>query len=197
MTADEAADEAAERVYIALQQGDFSSALDSVEHALSLIENRPLLRARLLAWQGQAFFGLHQLEQAQQSVLRGLSLARKAKDTPGVEALRRLHREIVAGLAMRQRPLDATDSWISQSCIAFDEGQNKRGVELALKALSEADTPRDQVIALLALARSPEQVQGAVFRAHQIAQSSEDFNLINAVAKAARAAKIILSPHVF
>jgi tetratricopeptide (TPR) repeat protein len=191
------ADEAAERVYIALQQDDFSSALDSIEQALGLSEQRPLLRARLLAWQGQAFLGLHQLEPAQQSVLRGLSLARKAQDTHGVEALRRLHREIIARLAARHPPPDIADSWISKSCIAFDEGLDTRGVEFARKALDEADTPRDQVLALLALARSPEQATDAVFQAHKIAQSSEDFNLISAVAKAARAAKIVLSPHVF
>jgi hypothetical protein len=54
-----------------------------------------------------------------------------------------------------------------------------------------ADSPRDRVLAALTLARC-ETPEAWVTRAHEVADASDDQNLLTAVAKAAKASGVVL-----
>jgi len=193
-------DALAERIYQAVQDDRFAEALEMIEGTISDRTDRPLLHARLLAWEGQSWLGLNQLERAQQSILKGMSLARRTGDKPGVRALQGLHRNVLARMAALKPPPLHQPTLLSEAQQAFDKGELETGAELARRALHKArseDDPREQVLALLALARSPALAQDAVLRAHRVAQDSEDSNLVSAVARAASAAQVELPAHVF
>jgi hypothetical protein len=52
-------------------------------------------------------------------------------------------------------------------------------------------------MALLALARAPGEAEAAVREAADVADRSNDMNLVTAVARAARAAGVVLPPLIF
>lgn len=194
------ADEVGTEVYEALQRSDFDAALERAEIGLSLSLDRPRLQARLYAWKGQALLGLKRHKDAQKAIVSGLSLARRAGDTKGAEALRALHRDVVAMLVALSPPVQPHESPLTRALAAFDAGAVDEAValvEVAIREAEESGEARDRVLALLALARAPGREETAILTAHAIAQESDDFNLVSAVARAARAADIDLPPHVF
>ena len=194
------ADELAQRAHDALAADQNESALLLITQAVQQCENRPRLAARLWAWKAQALMNLHRPKEAQSAVLRGLSLAKKHEEKAGIDALRSLHQQILARMAIRSQSQNDSSSPLRSAIAAYDRGDLEAGTSQALKAFQVAQSeqnPRDQVLALLALARTPDQTQSAILQAHEIAQDSEDLNLVTAVAKAAKATKIVLPVHVF
>jgi tetratricopeptide (TPR) repeat protein len=194
------ADDVGAEIYQSLQRSEFEAALEKVQLGLSLSQDRPRLQARLYAWKGQALLGLKRHKDAQKAIVSGISLARKAGDTKGAEALRDLHRDIVARIVALSPPVQSHESPLTRALAAFDAGLVDEAIALVRVAIREAEEsgePRDRVLALLALARAPGQEEVAILTAHGIAQESDDFNLVSAVARAAKAADIDLPPHVF
>ena len=193
-------DEFADLAYRSLQDAEYRTALNNCEHALELVTGRPKLEARIHAWKAQALMGLHKYSEAQSAVLRGLSIARRCGDTQGVEPLRNLHRDIVARIVALQPPAQLDDTPLTRALSAFDRRDVDTGIRHAQEALAAAKatgSPRDLVLAYLALARAPEKASKAIYSAHEIAQQCGDMNLISAVARAAKAAEINLPTHVF
>ena len=97
-------DELANSAYRSLQIGEHIAALSTCEQALSLAHDRPKLQARLHSWKAQALMAAHRYKEAQAAALRGLSIARRCGDGPGVAAVRDLHRQIVARMAALAPP---------------------------------------------------------------------------------------------
>ena len=193
-------DQLAKQAHDALAANHNEASIRLSSQAIELCEDRPRLAARLWAWKAQALMNLHRPKEAQTAIVRGLSLAKRHEEKAGLDALRALHQQVLARLALDSQPHSDPISPLQAALLAYDRGDIESGTSLALKAFNDARTeqnPRDQVLALLALARTPEQTQDAILQAHEIAQDSEDLNLVTAVAKAATAAKIVLPAHVF
>ena len=97
------ADTLARQAYDALAAGQHKTALERVNQAISLGAERPRLLARLYAWKAQSLMGLQRLAEAQQSVLKGIRIAKRTEESSGVEALRDLHRQILARVQQHGR----------------------------------------------------------------------------------------------
>jgi hypothetical protein len=107
---------------------------------------------------------------------------------------------LLAELAPASKPALATTTPVGLAVEALDKGETKRGELLALGAhrlaVRDGDV-REQVLALLALARIPHRTTAAIDEAARVADESGDANLVTAVAKAAKAAGHALPKHVF
>lgn len=213
-------DEAAALAFAALRAGRWEEVIGQVQ-ALDLPElrsERPLLAARLMAWKAQALAGLNHLEEAKHAVLDAIRLAKSGGDMEGLAPLRELHAGISARLAALQvstgqQAADAdllsmpeaeiarcsagerVDILIRQASAWIERGEAAQGRSCAERALEEASSARAKVLAWLCLARLGEG-EAAVRSAWKVADDADDHNLITAVAKAAKAAGVILSPPI-
>jgi hypothetical protein len=196
------ADELAVAMVQALARQDGDQAL-AIGAALGpAITDRPSLLARHMAWTAQAHLlrGEHTLARA--SLKRATALAEASGDAAALPGLRKLATEIfqakASAAAAKASPLP--DTLVGRALAAIDTGNFKAGTDLALAARSAAkagDDAREEVLALLALARVPGRADGAVKAAHAVADASSDKNLVTAVARAARAAGIEIPKQVF
>jgi hypothetical protein len=198
----EQADELAVALVQALARQDGGQAL-SIGTALgAIIGDRPALRARHAAWMGQAHQLQGNLEEALCSVREAITLAQTAEEIDALPALKALKVELVTGRAAVQAAAIAPlpDTLLGRALKAMDEGDTDDGARLArrarLQAQSEGDF-RGEVFSLLALARVPGQEDSAIRAAYTVADSSDDKNLVTAVARAARAAAVPLPKSTF
>jgi len=196
------ADELAVAMVQALARQDGDEALTVGALLGPAIEDRPSLLARHQAWTAQAHLlrGEHDLARA--SLKRATALAEASGDTAALPGLRKLAAEIfqVKASAAAAKAAPLPDTLVGRALAAIDTGDFKTGTDLALAARSAAkaeDDAREEVLALLALARVPGRADGAVKAAHAVADGSSDKNLVTAVARAARAAGIEIPKQVF
>lgn len=193
-------DHLALHVYQAIQRGDNRLALSLGAEAQAAADERPALLARLLAWEAQAAAALGEGPRARQALRRARGLAQSMGDTEGDAALASLQAQLMQRLMASRPPPPDEGTELGRALAAFDRGDVEGGARMAALCveLARADgDPRAQVLALLALARSPTAAAGAIEEAHRVADASGDFNLVTAVSKAARAAGLTLAPHVF
>jgi hypothetical protein len=187
-------------IYRRLSRQDPEGALELMEDALAAAVDRPGLRARLHGWHAQALLGLRRPEEASSAALRGIKAARSIGDADGIAALRDLQTQAIAQAgALKAPPPDVTTP-VGMAVAALDAGRDKAGELLALGALRQAQAEgdsRETVLALLALARLPHRTDSALRQAHEIADASDDMNLVTAVAKAAKAAGVDLGVRIF
>lgn len=181
--------------------------------------------ARVASLLGQARLELDDAEGARVALETALRLARRA-DPAALPQIRLLHGRAVAALAARadldrRRELaravnevsleellagvtdadEAIQVLVRKADAALDAGEVVAGVGFAREALRQAElrveqAPRGAVLARLCLARA-ETPELHVRAAAAVADASDDSNLVTAVAHAARAAGIVLDPHVF
>jgi len=196
------ADELAVAMVQALAQQDGDQALAIGVALAPLIEERPTLLARHAAWTAQAHILRREYDLARGALKRAIALAEAAGEVDVLPDLRRLTTEIFqarsAIAAARSGPLP--DTLLGRALAAIDGGDFGHGTDLALSAREAAradEDPREEVLALLALARIPGRASDAVQAAHAVADASSDRNLVTAVAQAARAAGIDLPKRVF
>jgi hypothetical protein len=198
----EQADELAVALVQALAQQDGEQALSIGTALTALIGDRPALRARHAAWMGQAHQLQGNLEEALISVREAITLAQTAQEIDALPALKALKVELVTGRAAVQAAANAPlpDTLLGRALMALNEGDTDDGARLArharLQAQSEGDF-RVEVFSLLALARIPGQEDSAIRAAYAVADSSDDKNLVTAVARAARAAAVPLPKSTF
>ena len=181
---------------LALKKGDGAKALEVVETAYEGAAGRPALEARVLTWWAQALQIAGDRDGARARLGAALAKAEEAGDAAGIEAIQPL----LAELAPPAKPAVAFTTPVGLAVEALDKGETKRGELLALGAhrlaVRDGDM-REQVLALLALARLPHRTHAAITEAARVADESGDANLVTAVAKAARAASHALPKHVF
>jgi hypothetical protein len=190
----------------ALRRGDLQGVIQQCESALHAADGRPALQARVHAWVAQAHLGLGQARSARTSLRLALALARFSDDTAGLEELKELQTRIFsASLASNQAPAhggaaELPDTPVAHAVAALDAGDLDTGARLARDARTlaqdQGDT-REEVLALLALARIPGETGTAILAAADVADDAGDMNLVTAVAKAAKAAGITLEAKVF
>jgi hypothetical protein len=178
----EQADELAVALVQALARQDGGQALSIGTALASIIGDRPALRARHAAWMGQAHQLQGNLEEALISVREAITLAQTAEETDALPALKALKVELVTGRAAVQAAANAPlpDTLLGRALMALNEGDF-----------------RVEVFSLLALARIPGQEDSAIRAAYTVADSSDDKNLVTAVARAARAAAVQLPKSTF
>ncbi len=180
---------------LALKKGDGAGALAVADTALEGAAGRPALEARVLTWWAQALRLAGDRDGARARLGAALAKAEEAGDEEGVAAIEPLLAELAPPAA---RPPGSTP--VGLAVEALDKGDTKRGELLALGAhrlaVRDGDA-REQVLALLALARLPHRTERSIEQAARIADESGDANLVTAVAKAARASSIALPKHVF
>jgi hypothetical protein len=180
---------------LALKKGDGAKALEVAETAYEGAAGRPALEARVLTWWAQALQIAGDRDGARARLGAALAKAEEAGDAAGVEAIQPL----LAELTPAARPPPSTTP-VGLAVEALDKGETKRGELLALGAhrlaVRDGDV-REQILALLALARLPHRTQAAIAEAARVADASGDANLVTAVAKAAKAAAVPLPKHVF
>ncbi|MSP56540.1 MAG: hypothetical protein EXR69_13210 [Myxococcales bacterium] len=183
--------------------------------------------ARLHAFRAQALDGLDRPVAAERAAAEAVRWAKKEPGRPGVVVIQALHARLLTAIAAaeatrRAREADAalagrTDDHLAaepespallvrKANVLIDLGRLEEARVTAFRAWRLPDnTPRDQVLAALTLARCPDERAGEVdaspggstaadwvTRAHVIADRAEDQNLMTAVAKAARAAGVRL-----
>ena len=190
--------------YQTLAGGRADAALPLLDEALAALpapDQRPALQARLHGWRCQALLDLRRPAEASTAALHAIRAARAAGDDDGVIALRQLQQQAAAqAAALRAAPAGDDDSPLALAVAALDAGALQKGELLALGAREHARRaadPRGEVFALLALARIPRRAASAIRQAAQVADTSGDKNLVTAVARAASAAGVPLTPRVF
>ena len=185
------ADAEALRLYQALAAGQIEVVLaDGPALARALAPDRPALSARVYAWLSQARLQAGDAPGAAGAAMAGQRAARAAKDADGLVALRGLQASAMAAqaAAAEREKAPPADTPAGRAVLAIDEGRLGEGEALAEAALAESSDDREQIIALLALARLPHRRDEALDRAMLRADASGDMNLVTAVAHALRAA---------
>lgn len=193
-------DHLALHVYQAIARGAPREALGLCAEAQVAAADRPALLARLLAWEAQAAVDVGEGPRARQALRRARGLAQSIGDTEGDAALAGLQAQLMQRLMASRPPPPDEGTDIGRALAAFDRGEVEEGARLAAHcaSLARADgDARGEVLALLALARSPSATVSAIEAAQEVADLSGDFNLVTAVSKAARAAGQTLAPRVF
>jgi hypothetical protein len=214
-------DAAAVAAYEALRRKEWEAVVDAAVGVVA--PDRPALEARGAAFAAQALRELGRIDEAERAAARAVSLAKRAGDTAGVAQLRALHAEILQRVAAaraveaeraRDAPLaDTPDDALLAGVPAADQPAllvRKAGAladagrgpdalaaaERAREAARLVHNPREEVLALLTAARVDDPARW-IREAHTVADATDDMNLITAVAKAARAARITLAAPSF
>ena len=194
-------DAQARAAYALMQQGRFHEAAEVLPVLVEAAHaaGRSDLCARGLTWLGQAHLQRNDLRAARKALREAAAIATALGESAGLDAISELRRAVGAK-AMQSAPPQVTETLIGRACAALDDGDQATGEQLALEALAQAQTandPREQVLALLALARVPGRTETSIRSAADVADQSNDRNLITAVAHAARAAGVVFAPKVF
>jgi len=184
----------------ALARQDAERALTLSQTIEPLIVERTALQARVAAWTAQAHQLNGDLDAALEHIRNAIALAQTAGETEAIAPLRQLKAGIISGRAAivsaTQAPLP--DTPIGRAITEMEQGNLEQGARLARQARLLAQSEgnyRDEVLALLALARIPGQEDSAIRAAHEVADESDDKNLVTAVSRAANAAKVTLPRH--
>ena len=188
----------------ALRQGRPEDVLRDAPSTLEAVADEPLLTARVHAWLAQAHLATGDLVEASRAARAAITAAKAGGDTAGVEQLRGLLGQITlarqAAATQANEPPPLPDTPVARASAALDAGRNDEGEALALtaRAAAQADgDAREEVLALLALARVPHRTREALLAARDVADDSDDMNLVTAVAHAADAAGLPFPPKVF
>ena len=190
----------------ALKREDGPAALALAPEALAISKDRKPLRARVIAWLAQAEMFSGNYKAASQAVRQAMALAAELGDTDGGTQLKSLQAQIAMkrqqakGLVASPLPIDLPDTPVSRANALLSMGDLVEGERLAREAFAlaaEAGDAREQVLALLALARIPARAEEAIFAAHAVADAASDMNLVTAVAKAAGVAGVVIPARVF
>jgi hypothetical protein len=196
------AEELAVALVQALSRQDGEQALALAMALDPLIVDRPALRARHATWTAQAHQLRGEFEQAASMIRHAIALAQAAGETDALPGLKALKADIVRGKVAAQGAgeLPMPDTLLGRAVTAMDQGDLEGGATLARQARIEAQSmgnARDEVFALLALARIEGQEDSAIRAAFVVADASDDKNLITAVSRAAGAASVGLPKKVF
>ena len=196
------ADELAVALVQALAHQDGDQALALSVALGPIIEDRPQQAARHAAWTAQAHLLRGEHDLARSSIKHAIALAQIAGEDDALPGLRQLQAQIFQSKTAVEASANAPlpDTTLGQACMALDKGEIEEGARLARAARTQAQATgdvREEVLALLALARVPGQEDSAIRAAHDVADSASDRNLITAVARAARAASVALPTKQF
>ena len=196
------ADEIAVALVQALARQDGDRALDLSLALGPYLANRPALRARHATWTAQAHQLRGELKQAITLVRQAIALAQAAGEADAIPTLQALKADLVRAQLAGQNAQRNTlpDTLLGRAVDAMDTGDLEQGASLARQARIEAQSLgnyRDEVMALLALARVSGQEDSAIRAAFVVADASEDKNLVTAVARAAAAAGVSLPKMIF
>ena len=172
----------------------------------------PAEAARAHAYRAQALRGVGRVEEAAREVIHAIRFAKAEGDSESVAALRALHTEISASvasvrLAEAGRLADAAlisapdatldaEGLLRKAAALADSGAAAEAESVTRLALASASTPREVVLAHLALARLTRD-EALIHAAHSVADAADDHNLITAVAHAARALGVRIGPPSF
>lgn len=187
------------------------AALDALGEA-GWVALSPAESARAHAYRAQALRGVGRAEDAAREVLHAIRFAKSEGDAESLAALRSLHTEISASVAslrladagrradaalltVPEATLDA-EGLLRQAGALADSGRPADAERVTRLALARAATPRDLVLAHLALARLTRD-EAMVHAAHRVADAADDHNLLTAVAHAARALGVRFAPPSF
>ena len=196
------ADELAVALVQALARQGGSEALALGLALETVLGDRPALRARHAAWMAQAHQMVGDLPTAAAKIREAIALAQAAGEVDAIPALKQLKAAIVRGKVAADVAANAPlpDTLLGQAVSAIDRGEIAEGASLARQARIEAQSManhRDEVFALLALARIDGQEDSAIRAAYEVADSADDKNLVTAVSRAAKAANILLPKKLF
>lgn len=190
----------------ALRREDGAAVLALAPEALALSADNRSLRARVLAWLGQAEMLCGNYKAAGQAVRQSIAIATELGDKDDVLQLKALsaqitmRRQAAAGLMASPLPIDLPDTPVARANAVIAAGDHLRGEMMAREARERARAagdPREEVMALLAMARIPERAAEAILEAAAVADASDDMNLVTAVAQAAKAAGVQIPPKEF
>lgn len=190
----------------ALKRGDGAAVLAMAPELLRTAGDNQPIKSRVLAWLGQAEMLEGNLSAASQAVRQAMAIAREIGDDKGQLALRGLQAQLMVkrqearGGAAPTLPIDLPNTPVARANAMIQMGDLTQGEALARtarKLAHEAGDAREEVLALLSLARIPTAVEEALSEAAAVADASGDMNLVTAVAHAAKAAGRPFPPKVF
>lgn len=200
----------------ALRRGEFAVAADVLgaardDAAWAAADDVADLRARVASLYAQALLGAGRIDEADRAVVDALRLVKPLGDATALAEVRALQGEIVkARVEARQREAEAAErrrvadtpvdellagvadpdrqaALLNQKATAeIDLGRTKSGEALARRALALATSPREQVFARLAIARTaPREATEQIEAAWACASDANEFNLVAIIARTA------------
>lgn len=190
----------------ALKREDGAAVLARAPELIRAAGDNPAMKGRVLAWLAQAEMFNGDLKAASQAARQALAVAKDAGDEKGQLAIRGLQAQITmkrqeaAGRDAAPLPVELPNTPVSRAMAMITMGDLSTGEALAREArrlAREAGDAREEVMALLALARVPACAAEAIHEAAAAADASGDMNLVTAVSKAAKAAGVPLPTKVF
>ena len=193
-------DQAVLRLAGFLQRNQPQNVLTEGPDALRAAAGRPRLRARIHAWMAQAHWMQGDIANASQSLKRAKAIAKANQDDVGMKALLQLEETIKRPRVVANAPMAPTRvlpeslrqpdaSPLAKAVTALQQGNTTLAEEIADHALAVAinqKDPKEQVVALLILAQLEHRRTSALDQAAEVADGSQDMNLVTAVSKAAK-----------
>lgn len=194
----------------ALKGRRWDAALDHLDAAGE--QQDPGLKTRAHAFRAQALEGLGRLDEAERAAALAVQSAKREPGQPGLVAVRGLHAAILAQVGAREvakKALEADRALLDQADAALatepnasavlvrranalaDAGRPDEARASATLAWELAREPREHVLAALTISRCGS-AEAWIKKAHEVADRSDDQNLLTAVAKAAKMAGVAL-----
>ena len=193
-------DQLCQQIIVALKQQNPTSVIALSPELISRTNTQPDVQARAYGWLAQAYLLAQKTELAKSAIGKGIRLAKDIADSRGLAQLHSIQTQIITLQSTTHTPLKHDKSPIGLALSAIEQEDFATALTHARKAILLADAgqqPKQRVIARLTMAKIPEHSGIALQQAQQIADQSDDHNLITAVKKAIDEANLVIQPHVF
>tara|TARA_Y100000589_G_scaffold307454_1_gene323147 strand:+ start:61 stop:495 length:435 start_codon:yes stop_codon:yes gene_type:complete len=142
---------------------------------------------------------MHHYQKALYEIISGIRASKKLKNTEAEKSLRQLQKDCTDKL-IAMRSAQATDGPLSEGLNLIKSGRIEQGRQNLSDLRDKADSEKDikmSVLVRLALAEIEDQRIEALEEATQIADQSNDQNLIAAVVRTKKLHGIPIKPFVF
>ena len=183
-----------------IQQNQLDLLFEMENDIFSSLTQYPLWLPRFHGWYAQAYLQAKKPQRANLHCNTAIRLAKAIQDDKGVKHLRDLREQITALLVVLSAKKKEAGS-VLEGAISALEAENielcKDLAQLALKEAIEVQDPKQEILALLTLAKIPSERTTAIDRAYHRCQEIGDMNLITAVKKTMDELNIEVPKHVF
>ena len=194
------ADTFADTIIEALKKSDADTVISIQNEALQTAVDQPDLLAKMHGWIAQAYLLKGNGEKAMKHSSKGIRHARSVFDDQGVKILKDIRSRAISIQQAQQQFNANSDSLLAQADEAFKSNNIERARALTEQAIQIADSEidvREQILARLMMVRIVENKSDVLAEALEIADKSNDKNLVTAVKKAMDAIGIEIPTHVF
>ena len=162
----------------------------------------PTIKARLLSWSAQSFEKQQKPEEARARYIQAIEAMQQCGAHDDIPPIRESLKRVEEQIQLKTTPITRSNT-LSQGIEMLTQSSPTkygRAEMLLLSSVAKADEENDlkqRVLARLALARIPSYQETMINEAYDIAQNSNDMNLITAVKKTMDQLNITIEPKIF